>query len=336
MASGALVSIVTPFKNTSEYLDQMLGSVIEQTYKNWELLIVDDHSTDNSYDLVQGYAQKDPRIKVFRNHGSGIIPALRLAYSKSSGQFITRMDSDDWMASNKLELMLTDLQREGQGHVALGKVKYFSDAGIGEGFRNYENWLNDLIETGTNYTSLYKECVIASPCWMVHRSDFDVCGGFESNKYPEDYDLVFRFFAIKLKCIPSQHVLHYWRDYPTRASRTHSNYADNTFMDLKLEYFLRLHRLPEKPLVVWGAGGKGKGIAKVLIGLGVSFWWVCDNPKKIGREIYGQTLLPFAYIDKLENAQNIITVANPAAQLEIKKFFGARGKKSMIDYFFFC
>ena len=171
---------------------------------------------------------------------------------------------------------------------------------------------------------------------MTHRSDFESCGGFNSKRYPEDYDLVFRFFESCLKCIPADEVLHHWRDYPSRASRTDKNYADNTFMDLKLYYFLKLHRLTEKPLVVWGAGNKGKTIAKNLLEMDVKFHWVCDNPKKIGKEIYGEKMLGFHVIDDLNNAQNIITVANPKAQTEITKFFEDRSKKSMIDYFFFC
>lgn len=63
-------------------------------------------------------------------------------------------------------------------------------------------------------------------------------------------------------------------------------------------------------MVVWGAGSKGKGIAKVLAEINVPFHWVCDNPKKIGKEIYGKIMLGFHVIDEFENAQNIITVAN--------------------------
>jgi hypothetical protein len=171
---------------------------------------------------------------------------------------------------------------------------------------------------------------------MVHRLDFDSCGGFSSITYPEDYDLVFRFFSQGLTCIPTTEVLHFWRDYSTRASRTDPNYADNTFVDLKLQYFLKLHKDYSKPLVVWGAGAKGKRIAKELIDQGIPFNWVCDNPKKIGKDIYGKEMLAFKAIDEFENAQNIITVANSKAQIEIKKFFEVRGKESMVDYFFFC
>ena len=96
-----LISILVPFKNTSLFLTECLESIFNQTYSNWELIIVDDNSTDNSLSIVRSYAENDSRIKLFKNKGSGIIDALQLAYSKSEGALITRMDSDDIMMENK-------------------------------------------------------------------------------------------------------------------------------------------------------------------------------------------------------------------------------------------
>jgi len=90
-----LVSILIPFKNTAQFLPECLDSILKQTYATWEILAVNDNSTDNSLKIVQEFAEKDTRIQVFTNSKTGIIEALRTAYSKSKGNFITRMDSDD-------------------------------------------------------------------------------------------------------------------------------------------------------------------------------------------------------------------------------------------------
>lgn len=331
-----LVSIVMPVKNTEKYLEECLQSIINQTYVNWELLAVNDNSTDKSLEILTTFANQDKRIKVFNNDGKGIISALQLAYSKSLGKFITRMDSDDIMISNKLELMTADLLQNGKGNIALGLVNYFSEDGIGEGFSKYEDWLNKLTQSGTNFTEIYKECVVPSPCWMVCREDFEKCGGFNATVYPEDYDLVFRFYQNGLICLPSNHLLHLWRDYPTRTSRTHEHYADSSFIEIKTNYFLELDYDKSKNLVVWGAGKKGKFVAELLLKNNIPFQWICDNPKKIGKEFYKQKMLPFTALDKIENTQSIVTVASPTAQNEIKKYFLERDQKAMQDYFFFC
>lgn len=331
-----LVSILIPFKNTAVFLDECLDSILKQTYLNWEVLAVNDHSSDGSLKVIQKFAERDSRIQILQNSGTGIIEALRAAYSKSKGQFITRMDSDDIMTPNKLEVLVTSLLDSGKGHLAVGQVKYFSDQGISNGYERYEVWLNQLTKTGNNYSEIYKECVIPSPCWMVYREDFDSCGAFEPNRYPEDYDLAFRFYEKGLYCIPVDELLHYWRDYDTRTSRTNEHYAQNYFLPIKLYYFLKLDYQDSRPLVVWGAGNKGKKIAQSLIEKQIDFHWVCDNPKKIGKSIYGKEMRHFEYLQTLERPQSIVTVANQEAQKVIREYLSKFELVSMKDYFFFC
>ena len=330
------VSILIPFKNTENYLNECLDSIVKQTYVNWEVICVNDHSIDSSLEIANKFALSNPKIKVVNNKGNGLIDALKTAYNLSTGNLITRMDSDDIMLSNKISSMAEDLLNFGAGHIALGMVKYFSEKELGNGYKNYETWLNSLTSKGLNFNEIYEECVIPSPCWMVHREDLEKVNNFESEIYPEDYDLAFRFYQIGLKCIKSNKVLHMWRDYPNRTSRTNSNYADNSFLKLKINYFLKLSYNENKKLVVWGAGKKGKKVASILNELKVSFLWVCDNPKKIGKKIYDNYLEDWQIISNLTNYQSIITIASPDAQNYIKSFFKKKNKVELADYFFFC
>lgn len=331
-----LVSILMPFKNTGQYLGECLDSISRQSYPHWELLAVNDHSTDTSRAQLKAAAGKDPRIRVWDNPGSGIIPALRKAYALSRGLLITRMDSDDRMAPGRLATMVRQLRHSGRGHVALGLVRYFSDRGISDGYARYEAWINGLSRTGSNFTEIYKECVIPSPCWMVWREDLDACGAFSPERYPEDYDLTFRFYQAGFTCLPASEVLLHWRDYDARTSRNSEHYAQNYFLEIKVHYFLKIDRETSRPLLVWGAGFKGKKIARLLQKAGEPFTWVCDNPRKIGKRIYGVPLRDFRKIGNLEDPQSIITVANDQAQKEIREFLESLGHESARDYFFFC
>jgi len=331
-----LVSIVMPVKNASKFLSECLDSILKQTYVNWELLAVNDGSTDNSLEILTDYSSNDNRIKVFSNNGKGIIDALRLAYSKSAGNLITRMDADDVMSEDKLAVLSSNSLSAGKGNIAVGLVKYFSESGVGEGFKNYEQWLNGLTLKGNNFKEIYKECVIPSPCWMVYRDDLEKCDAFNPSSYPEDYDLTFRFYLNGLKPIACEKVLHHWRDYPTRTSRTDEHYADNTFMEIKTHYFFKNEYDSNKNLVVWGAGSKGKALAQLLIKRDIKFHWICDNPKKIGKYIYDIKMLPLNTLDNIVNTQSIVTVANPKEQEGIRNYFEGRNQVSMKDFFFFC
>ncbi len=330
------VSIIIPFKNTSKFLPECLNSILAQSYTNWELIIVDDHSNDDSYARVDEFASSDTRIILLKNKGSGIIPALRLGLKHSNGRLITRMDSDDIMHPEKIQTLVDNIKREGKRKIALGLVSYFNENGLKEGYKKYEIWLNGLTRKGSNYSEIYKECVIPSPCWMMYKDDLLACGGFDSDRYPEDYDLAFRCYENQLECIPCDKNLHFWRDYDARTSHTDTNYSDNRFIDLKLFYFLKIDWDTTRPLVIWGAGKKGKQLAKLLLYKNIPFTWICDNPKKIGKHIYDKELYNFSHLKSLSRPQSIISVANNDSQKEIRTYFDKNQMKPMLDYFFFC
>lgn len=102
-----LISIITPSYNSSEYISQMIESILGQTYSNWELLITDDYSTDNTCDIIHEYMQKDKRIKLYRlttNSGAGY--ARNESIKNASGKYIAFCDSDDLWKPDKLKKQL--------------------------------------------------------------------------------------------------------------------------------------------------------------------------------------------------------------------------------------
>ena len=327
------VSILIPVRNGEQFLKECLDSIVGQTYANWELIIVNDHSADGTEEILNKFQNQDLRISFYNNKGKGIIDALKLAYSKSSGELITRMDADDIMLPEKLELMVQKLQESGKGNVAVGLVEYFAENGVGEGYTKYQDWLNQLTLAEKNFNEIYRECVIPSPSWMVHREDFEKIGAFNSNIYPEDYELTFRMYKNGLKVASIAKVIHKWRDYSTRSSRTDPHYSDNFFLPLKMKYFMELHRDSNRPLEVWGAGNKGKELAKYLIEQNIEFEWACNNPNKIGKDIYGKILISDKEIFNRENPQILIAIRNDKATGQIKKVFDSKNLTPNLDYF---
>ncbi|MDA0972709.1 MAG: glycosyltransferase family 2 protein [Bacteroidetes bacterium] len=309
------ISILMPVRNAGLFLESTLESILDQCFNDWELLMVDDHSEDDSKSIMEHYMSKDDRIILLKNQGKGIIPALRTAYEASSSPMVTRMDADDLMTADKLQ----DLQAVCRpGHVATAKVSYFrEDAPLADGFQRYAEWLNTLIDEKGHWQEIYKECVIPSPCWMMHREDLESIGAFDHDSYPEDYDLVFRMYEAGFKVAGVNKVLHHWRDHSERASRTDPNYQDNRFPQLKIRYYLKCDHLADHPLVLWGAGAKGKALAKLLLEEGTSFTWVTDNAKKWNAPIHGKPLTSPEQIQP--KSQCIIAIAGETHQREIKK-----------------
>jgi len=336
MNKQPLVSIIMAVKDTAPYLHACIDSVINQTYKNWELIAVNDHSTDETPNILKEYSEKDSRIRVFNSDKPKLIPTLQVAYAQVKGTLINRMDSDDKMPDYKIKVLVDEWNKHGKGTVIAGGTKHFVDEGeVGGGFIKYEEWLNEVARTSTHYEQIYTECVIPSHCWIIHKDDFDAVGAFDPIIYPEDYDLCFRYYREGLKIIGIDKILHHWRDRSNRISRTWDEYKDNRYFDLKLRFFYELDRDKARPLVLWGAGKNGKDMAKLLLSHNDTFHWVCDNEKKIGKDIYGTKMQHFNDVSSLKNAQIIITVASPEGKIEIKEQLEKWDKKPVLNYWFF-
>lgn len=330
------VSILIPAKNEMYFVEECLLSIQNQTYQNWEVILVDDHSTDDTALIVKQFAKQDSRIQYVPNKGEGIIPALRTAYALAEGRFITRMDADDIMRPNKIEVLLKGLLEHGEGHVAVGGVHYFSDTQLKSGYENYQKWLNQHTENGTNFTDIFKECAIPSPSWMLFRDDLDRIQAFNENRYPEDYDLAFRMYSKGFKVIPTSEIVHEWRDYELRTSRVSENYKEYTFSALKWQYFNLLHRNLDKEMVIMGTGYRGKRIAECLLDLGIDFKWVSNNKEKIGKHIYDQMIFDLSIDLDWVNTQCICAIANETGKTFIEQFFINRGGDIEKDLFHFC
>lgn len=336
MNTDALISILMPVYNAAPFLKACIQSILEQSESNWELIAVDDQSTDESAAILAAFAGQDQRIRCFKTKEKGIIPALRMAFEQSNGQLISRMDADDLMEKDKLLHLKTTVLEHGLGHISTGWVRYFSDEGLMEGYRKYADWLNQLCRQQNHYTAIYRECVLPSPCWMAWRTDLIGCGAFDPKVYPEDYDLCFRFYKSRLTIVPVNEVLHLWRDHSQRSSRNDPNYANPQYFDLKLPYFLELDYNSTRPLLLWGAGKKGKLLAKKLQIAKVDFHWITNNPQKQGKSIYDQLLLADTQLHQWVQPQIIVAVAAPDDQKEIQTIVDKKGWQAGLDYFFFC
>ncbi len=105
-AKTDLISIIVPVYNTAKYLKRCLDSIVSQTYSNIEIILIDDGSTDESGEICEEYAQRDKRIKVFHQENKGLSAARNIGLDASTGQYISYVDSDDYIADNMCERLV--------------------------------------------------------------------------------------------------------------------------------------------------------------------------------------------------------------------------------------
>jgi glycosyltransferase involved in cell wall biosynthesis len=312
------ISIVMAAKDEGLYIQNCIESTIQQTFEEWELIVVDDHSTDNTAEIIKDFAHRDTRVRYFKSEGNRLNGALLTAQKHIKAPLINRMDADDLMPDYKLNLMYHHWLKYGQRHVVAGGTQHFVDDGeVGDGFLRYDAWLNEVARLNRHWVEIYRECVIPSHCWLIHRDDFFKIGGF-ADCYPEDYDLCFRFYKAGLKVIGLNKVLHYWRDTETRISKTWDEYKDNRYFELKLKYFFEIDFDPKRGIAVWGAGKNGKDLVTQLLKRTHNILWYTNNERKVGKDIYGIRLRNSVEIDKNESAQILIAISNPKEREEVK------------------
>lgn len=105
-----LLSVVVPVYNSEETIERCIKSIIRQTYDKLEIMIVDDGSTDQSYEISKRLADNDTRIKVLKREHLGVMPARKAGVSQASGEYIAFVDSDDWIEDTYFEYMMEDIE----------------------------------------------------------------------------------------------------------------------------------------------------------------------------------------------------------------------------------
>ena len=180
MNIAPLVSVIMPSYNSKKYIKKAIDSVLEQTYSNFELIIVDGNSTDGPLDILDEYKKKDRRIKVIQDEGRGIGAALQLGCQIASGKFIARMDSDDIAINTRFEKQLKIFHSIPNLILVASPVIYINedDSIVGYSFP-YTN--KRIIQE--------KVYLIAHPTVMMKKDAYVKAGGYQPLLRAEDYFL---------------------------------------------------------------------------------------------------------------------------------------------------
>ena len=279
----ALITILMPVYNAAATLRAALRSITGQTFREWELIAVNDGSTDKSLEILDRARSRDPRIRVLNGAHAGLIEALRSAVAHSTGTLLARMDADDVMHPRRLVLQTSRM--DSPPHVDLVASCVRLTGRTGRGMKAYVAWQNRLLTHRDIADNLFVESPLAHPSVLMRRDIFERAGGYRDPGWAEDFDLWHRMRERGARFEKLGQTLLSWRDGARRLTRTHAMYSERAFYAAKLHYFKR-HSLCRSPITVWGAGPIGRRWARDLCRAGVEVPEVIDiDPKKIGRKV---------------------------------------------------
>lgn len=320
-----------PVHNGGEYLAAAVESVLSQSYRSLELLLIDDHCTDGYIDALD---RSDPRMKVLKSRGRGVVSAFNTGFAASQGEFVARMDADDLSLKARIEFQLEYLAQYPEIDIAGCCVEIFADPGIQGGFERYQNWLNSLREPEQIHRQIFVESPMPNPGVMFRRAALEKLQGYHDVDWPEDYDLFLRADAHGMRMGKPSGMLLRWREHESRLTHTDSRYSRQQFMRAK-SYFLVHHRLRGRSVVIWGAGPTGRMLHDLFIEQGGKVEGFIEvHPRRIGGQKRG---LPVWSMDKCKEPDLpmvLVAVGAAGARAEISGFMAEHNKVEGEDYLF--
>lgn len=177
-----LISVIIPVYNVEKYLKKSIDSVLNQTFQNFEIILVDDGSTDNSGIICDEYAEKDNRIKVVHQKNAGVSVARNLGIEKSKGNYICFLDSDDWYSNNALEefiKLITDFKAD------IAAISVFETSDEHTDYMS-ENKIN-VFNNSEAMTQLFKNALVfGTACNKLYKREIFNSIKFPKNLYWED------------------------------------------------------------------------------------------------------------------------------------------------------
>lgn len=282
-----------PCFNAGATVDEAMVSILEQTHGDFELIAIDDGSTDDTRTRLEAWASRDPRVRVLAGAHAGLIEALNRGLAESRGPYVARMDADDRSHPERLAAQVEFLKARPDLAVAGSMVEGFPAEAVREGFRIYIDWLNGLCEPETIAREIFIESPLAHPSVLMRREWLEKVGGYQDHGWPEDYDLWLRLYLAGARFAKVPRVLLEWREHPGRATRTDSRYSVENFLRVKARYLMQGPLVDRGAVFVWGAGQMGRRLSKHLVRDGAPLAAFIDiDSRKIGRIRRGVPVLP--------------------------------------------
>ena len=329
------VSVLLPFHNAAATLDAALESISGQTHSEFQVLAIDDRSSDGSREIAARWSSRDARFRTLVNRGSGLVSALNQGLKEASAPLIARMDADDLMRPERLARQLAYL-RDNREIALLGSATHpFPEAVVSDGFRHYVDWQNGCNTPEQIAEEIYVESPFAHPTVMFRKEAVTAAGGYREGAFPEDYELWLRLHRSGHRMAKLPEVLLDWRDHPDRLSRSDQRCSREAFDRLRARYLATDPRLRSRAgnFVIWGAGRITRKRCRHLLDKGlVPRAWVDIDPRKIGNRLKGIPVVAPDWLDRLGRPFVLVYVASHGAREVIGAALEEKGYTRGRDY----
>ncbi len=326
------VSVLIPVWNAQDTLATALDSVRRQTETDWECIVVDDGSCDDSPRIARAFADRDERFRVTRCAHRGIVASLNAGLARCRAAIVARMDADDWMHRDRLARQCEALDRHAEWRAVGCHPRIFPRADMRAGRHRYEAWLHSLVDAESVWRERFVECPVAHPTLAIRREAVASLG-YRDRGWPEDYDLVLRLLRAGpcVGMVPQR--LLGWRDGPSRLSRRDERYALARFTDCRAWHLSRDFLADRDRYVLWGHGHTGRALRRALSAHRREPRLIVDvHPRRIGKSIGEVPVVAPEDLADEPIGSLVVSVAGPKPRGEIRAMLAGLGYREGIDF----
>jgi len=330
-----VVSVLLPVCDAAPYLAGCMASLDRQTLRDFEVIAVDDGSTDGSAEALDEWAVRDLRVRVIHRKHEGLVATLNAGLELCRAPFVARMDADDVSHPRRFELQMREMEELPWVGVVSSLVRHFPWHGVGEGFRVYERWLNSLATPELIARDRFVESPVAHPSVLVRREIYQMAGGYRDTEGPEDFDLWLRLIEAGVCFSKIERYLYFWREHVERLTRVDGRYSVENFLRCKAKYLLSGPLAQSRQVVIWGAGQTGRRISKHLIRGGAPVVAFVDiDPAKVGSTLREKPIISTEELPGLigEGTVVLAAVSSRGARALIRDRLGKMGFREARDF----
>jgi len=318
-----VLSVLLPVRDAGRFLLPSLASLTRQTFRDLEIVAVNDGSRDGSGERLERFARHEPRLRVVHSAAIGLPAALNLALEHARASWIARHDADDISHARRFERQREYLARHPRVGVLGCRVRLFPPAGVTAGMQRWMEWQNGAL----SHVEIEREALIDSPLThgtaMIRRSALERVGGWREAGWPEDMDLWIRLLADDVRFAKLPQRLYGWRQHAASATRCDPRYRPERFHELRRDAvakrFLSGHR------------------AFTLVGVGESLarWRRGWSPQRT-RPMVCEAARPTPSIVARLQPPVVLIFGAASARMSWRQALMTSGKSELRDFIFVC
>lgn len=333
-----LVSVIMPMYNKSKYVEDAINSILRQTYKDIELIIIDDCSSDDSLKKVKKF--DDNRIKLIElEKNRGVSYATNIGIRNCQGEYIVRMDADDISTRDRIEKLIVFALKENADLVG-SQFDIISDSTMPEGLYRFMNYSNSIIEQNEIIDNFTVMMPVLQGTYCMRRDIFEDEHYYNTNIFTsEDYEFLGRLLINNKKVCKIAEKLYYYRYVDSSLSNSRNMETTINSIRIKLDFIFEYHKVKLKEknnIFIWGTKEFARylydELKKFKYDIKVRAFTDFDS-EKWGEKIKGLPIIPPDDMTKMLNSDDIVLTIWNLDRQNIIKYLEDKGLKRNLNYF---